>query len=352
MPSAGEEQRVSRIGWVDRARGLAILPVVLGHVLGGLIDSPLGQGSQAMRTGFFTIYTFHMPLFFLLAGLMVGRRVAAGSGSFVGKLLPGIVWPYFLWSVVQLVAIWAAGALVNRPVESIWPGVSGLLWQPVSQFWFLYALFWLHILAVLALPRIGREGLLLLALALKALMLVVDLPFAARLVCSQALFYAIGVWLAPEGVERLAKSGRSALKVALLVFAAGLLIFLTYEAAGRYAPDIPLLAASSPQIANVAWRFPAVAAALAGTFAVTALAMALSGRAGVWIARLGRQTMPVYLLHILFIAGGRILFTRLGMGQDELALLVALLFALGLAGPLAVSELARRAGIDRYLGFR
>ena len=57
-------QTASRIGWLDSARGLGIILVVIGHALGGLIDSPLGADQDVFRRLFFSIYTFHMPLFF------------------------------------------------------------------------------------------------------------------------------------------------------------------------------------------------------------------------------------------------------------------------------------------------
>lgn len=346
------EGQGGRIDWIDTARGLAILLVVLGHVLGGLIDSPLGAGAQEMRTAFLAIYMFHMPLFFLLAGLLVEQRLRRNRNRFLTRLLPTVVWPYFLWSVLQLTAIWSIGALANRPVESIWPGVSSMLWQPVSQFWFLYALFFLHVIASFVLPRYGREALLLGALALKALMLVVDLPFAARLISAQALFYAIGVWLAPQGVERIVASRRPVLVAALWIALASCLIAATLDAAARYAPDLPVALASSPQLANIAWRFPAIAAALAGTLAILALSVALRGSAAAFLAWLGQHTMPIFLLHILFIAGGRILLTRAGMGTSSLDLLVPLVFALGLVFPLAIDAIAQRLRLDRLVGFR
>jgi fucose 4-O-acetylase-like acetyltransferase len=163
---------MNRIKWLDSARGLGIILVVIGHALGGLIDSKLGANQDVFRQLFFAIYTFHMPLFFLLSGLMVTKRLEKGQGIFLRGLIPSIIWPYFLWSVIQFSIIYALGSLVNRPAESYWPVILSLPWSTVSQFWFLYALFWMHILSVLLIPRLGREGFVLLALALKSLALI------------------------------------------------------------------------------------------------------------------------------------------------------------------------------------
>ena len=71
-------------------------------------------------------------------------------------------------------------------------------------------------------------------------------------------------------------------------------------------------------------------------------------RAPRWVLRCGQLTMPIFVLHILFIAGTRIVAMRLFPGIDSGALLVALC-TVGLAGPIAVHAVARRLGVARAL---
>jgi fucose 4-O-acetylase-like acetyltransferase len=56
-----------RIKWVDRAKGLAIVLVVLGHVILGLIRSKQYTvfDNNCMRYIIETLYAFHMPVFLL-----------------------------------------------------------------------------------------------------------------------------------------------------------------------------------------------------------------------------------------------------------------------------------------------
>ena len=56
----GIKNRMSekRISWVDQARGIAILLVVLGHCI-GYMDAPGNRW----------ILSFHMPLFFFVSGV-------------------------------------------------------------------------------------------------------------------------------------------------------------------------------------------------------------------------------------------------------------------------------------------
>lgn len=341
---------MKRIDWLDSARGLGIVLVVIGHTLGGLIDSRIGAGLGVFRSLFFAIYTFHMPLFFLLAGLMVPHRLARGTGAFLRGLLPSVVWPYFLWSVVQFTVIYALGSMVNTPATHYWPMLLSLPWNTVSQFWFLYALFWLHVLAALVVPRYGATGLFLLALALKALAPVLLLPVAVRLVCNHALFYAIGTMLGPDDLARVAVERRVAERVVLFPALAALALGATFLALPRFGADVEFAAASSPVLANLAWRFPALGAATACVVASVAFVSLPAFAGNSLLNALGRLTMPIFVLHVMFVAGTRIVLMRLAH-IDNPWVLAPLLVLAGLAGPLVVERVLRPLGLKRLLGF-
>jgi fucose 4-O-acetylase-like acetyltransferase len=342
---------VNRIGWLDSARGLGIVLVVFGHALGGLIDSPLGVGQDVFRRMFFVIYTFHMPLFFLLSGLLITKRLEKGKKAFLKALVSSFIWPYFLWSIVQFTLIYALGALVNRPAANYWPVILSLPWNTVSQFWFLYALFWMHVLAATLLARVGREGFVMIALAAKALALVLPLPVVAKLVCNHAFFYAVGVWLATVGLEVMITRQRIWVRSLLLPVVAAAAIFVTLAAVPQYGADLPLLGAASPEIANLAWRFPAMAAAVFGVAAVIGLASLPQFSDTRLLTSIGRMTMPIFVLHVMFIAGSRIMLTQTGLVTDPLLLLIILVLA-GLTGPLIVERITRALGLNRWLGFQ
>ena len=342
---------MNRIKWLDSARGLGIILVVIGHALGGLIDSTLGASQDIFRQLFFAIYTFHMPLFFLLSGLMVTKRLEKGQGVFLRGLLPSIVWPYFLWSFIQFTIIYALGTLVNRPAESYWPVILSLPWNTVSQFWFLYALFWMHILSVVLISRLGREGFVLFALALKALALILILPVPLKLVCSHLFFYAVGVWLTTAGLEALVIKRGPWLKSLVAPLVAVATIAATLSAVPRFGADIALFTAGSPEIANLAWRFPAMAAAIFAVVAImgfASLPRVADSRILLW---LGRMTMPIFVLHVMFLAGTRIVLIRLDLITHPALLLAVCVFA-GLFGPLIVERITRAFGLNRWLGFQ
>jgi Acyltransferase family len=185
----------ARTDWVDSAKGLGILLVVVGHVIGGMHDAGMLSADDALVTLNYFIYVFHMPLFFLLSGLFVPRRVEANPRHFLLGSVRRLVVPYFLWSVIQLGVIHLAGNAVNKPTPLEAGRLVALLWQPTSQYWYLHALVLMHVAAALFYRRLGESGLFLGALVALGVKGLFDPPEVLANFCRFFAFYATGVAL-------------------------------------------------------------------------------------------------------------------------------------------------------------
>lgn len=321
-----------RVVWIDGARGIGIILVVLGHALGGMLSAgqldPQGLG----RVVFVEIYTFHMPLFFLLSGLFIAPRLEKGVGGFLRASLITIVLPYFLWGALQSLIIALAGSLVTAPVPLNGMLIVQMLWSPPSQFWFLYALFFLQLGSALIVPALGASRLLILAVAARLSLEFVAQPIVIDILLRNSIFFALGVWLGPGFVKRIASS-----KPRFEVIAMTGLVWLTFaydcvKAGGEFT----LLAA-----------FPA---ALTGIAFVILLSLRLPSALQPVLVYLGQRSMPIYLLHVFVVAGTRILFLRF-LGIDAPILIIVFAVSLGLLLPLAADRFARRLGVGRAVGF-
>jgi fucose 4-O-acetylase-like acetyltransferase len=60
-----------RIAWADYAKGMGIILVVYGHSARGLMSSGMIPSVSIFSVVDYTIYTFHMPLFFFLSVMFV-----------------------------------------------------------------------------------------------------------------------------------------------------------------------------------------------------------------------------------------------------------------------------------------
>ncbi len=310
-----------RLDWVDTARGLGIILVVYGHALRGHVTSGAYDTAWHADVQDAVIYSFHMPLFFFLAGLFVQQSLAKGAVVFLREKLISLVYPYFLWSAISVgLAVLAAGA-VNNAMSS---GAILRLWQtPVYQYWFLYALVIIQMLALvsradwritavlcfISAVGLGTGGLGMISIAI-----------------SFYVYFGLGILIAPYLPAIQGKRGvvTAAALVAATGFAASFLIGDLWSGRGL-----------------------AVARAVLGITATISVAMlcALWSR---WLALLGTASMAIYVLHTIFSAGTRIALRAIGFSDNLLALVLGTV--IGIAGPLAAWALARHYRLMPWLG--
>lgn len=176
---------------VDIVKGIAILLMVFGHTLQGLIH----RGWWADRTATFTndfIYSFHMPAFFVVAGLFLFPSLdKRGFRVFAIDKSKNVLYPYVLWVVIG-----ALGAKLLGPLQP-----SGTRYESVGSFfvalldgsplWFLYTLFVLQILAALT-RRMPDWTRLALGLLMAVCVTHFGTPMPDR-VLYEFVFLAVGI---------------------------------------------------------------------------------------------------------------------------------------------------------------
>lgn len=173
-----------RVDWVDVAKGICILFVVMMHSTLG-VEEAMGETSW-MGTIVAWAQPFRMPDFFFIAGLFLMRTIDAPWRRFLDRKVVHFVYFYLLWMTIQ--GVLKGGLLTGDPGAV--PGVLlTALYEPFGTLWFIY------ILPIFFLvTRLTRNVPVWLMLALGAAleiapistgMLLVD-EFAARFV----YFYA------------------------------------------------------------------------------------------------------------------------------------------------------------------
>lgn len=340
--------RAARLEWVDTLKGVGILLVVLGHALGGLIDAGFAPDTTWFRPLFAAIYIFHMPLFFLLTGLFVAKRVTEDPDRFRSRLVSQIAWPYFLWSAVQIVAITMAGSLANNPGGPLGPSLLRTLFMPSAQFWFLYSLFFLHGLSLFARRAVGSPFYLILLIAAGSLAEQQPLPGIVEASLQMAPYYGLGVFLGPLLLDR-APTPRDRIWLWSVPLACAALAVTMAHAVDLGAPGI--WPATGAAIILDVRSFDNFYAALTAIIALVSLARLTGQWAPRWLITCGRQTMPIFLLHILFIAATRIVVLKYYPAIPAL-LLLSLLCLVGVALPLIAAAIADRLGLSKWIGFR
>ncbi len=283
-----------RILWIDIARGIGIILVVFGHVLIGFSAQHPLDFSARLAAVEYAIYTFHMPLFFVLAGLNVERSLAKGQAHFLQNKLWTIGYPYILWSLIQGCIQVLLPHMIHTPHAAM--TLLTILWRPIDQFWFLYVLFVCHLVAWVF--KANRWILSSLAVAsILGVSWISNGLFSA--VAHMFPFYIVGIFLS----DKLLKWNPSA-SVSAAVAMAGMSFFFVCSHFGA--------AFSKLQ----PYDRPSLPAALAGICLVIFISHFLvrtsEHLSGLFLC-LGQASLTIYVLHVLAYAPVRTVLTRLGV---------------------------------------
>jgi len=204
-----------RISWIDRARGIALICVVVGH----LGPSVIGK----------YITSFHIPLFFFLSGLTFSHEDS--FGVFLRKKAKRLLVPYFCLGIPLIFA-----AFVQRYADGVkdireygYVVVKFLVQERTYTLWFIACLFVL-LLVFYFLTKICKDKLLLLGavsftmgiggVALFHFVPTFRLPWNAD-VCLVAIpFFYLGYLMKKK------KADKSKVFNSWLVFAAGAVAYI------------------------------------------------------------------------------------------------------------------------------
>jgi len=183
----------TRKEWIDAARGLSIFLVVYGH------NFPFCEPY---------IYSFHVPLFFFIAGMFHPSKVTT---EVVKRRAKMILAPYFIWSVGLFLFWLLVGRNYGDSTEmnlSVWKNFLGIFYAqggtPYMNWgipmWFLPCVFVLFLLYA-ALQRLTDSrlkyltwGALIITGLAWPMVAGIHLPWSLDVAMVALFFYGIGKW--------------------------------------------------------------------------------------------------------------------------------------------------------------
>ena len=126
-----------RIDWVDYAKGLCIVFVVMMHSTLG-VEHIAGQEGW-LHTVVAFAKPFRMPDFFLISGLFLAQVIDRDWRTYLDRKVVHFVYFYLLWTAIQFAV--KAPVLVGEHglLGTAWLYVESF-WEPFGTLWFIYLL--------------------------------------------------------------------------------------------------------------------------------------------------------------------------------------------------------------------
>ncbi|MCZ2817370.1 acyltransferase family protein [Modestobacter sp. VKM Ac-2984] len=320
--------RPQRVAAIDVARAVAIIGVAANHSIDGILNAGLIPTDHPLEVVNSALYLFRMPALAFLLGLFVPRAVVKrGAAGYVRERATLMLWLYLLWYLVQSMAELATNQVKNVPRE---PGATWRVWEPFAHLWFLP--FLIVTAVVLAVLRPWQDPARRL-LGGGALLLVCLFTWG----WNPSLFGLTGLSLlafaAAGSVVGLARLGAWMQGPPWVWTAAGLL------GAGSLGVllQADVVPSTLPAEVGLAERALSLGAAVAGTIVLLAVSVLLTRVPPLrdLLAAIGRRTLPIYLAHVLVVAGVRVVLLRLGVDQPYVIATLAVLAGVGI--PFAVA---------------
>ncbi len=196
-----------RVGWIDSARGLAILLVPLWH---GYLTARIGGGfPDGAALAIDLASGARIPVFFLASGILFAGQVHRPLAEIVRRRILVLVWLLALWTVV--------GSLVQSVVplypwdddDAPLPGLARAVFDPQGNLWFIYALLVFTVAAVLV-RRLNGPLRLVAASAIFAVLIAYDQIWDTFQTRNMVQFYPfyMGGLLAADAIRAFVASPR------------------------------------------------------------------------------------------------------------------------------------------------
>jgi len=328
----------ARLDWVDTAKGLSIILVVMMHSAYGVGEATGEVSYLNYVIGWAT--PFRMPEFFLISGLFLGQVIARPWKLYADRRVVHYLYFYLLWAALQILVKVGlgegdpAGALADVAVAVI---------EPYGVLWFIYLLAGFSLAAKL-LHTLGVPHWVALAGAAALQVAPVHTGvYAFDQFAEYLVYFYAGYALAPLVFRIVAAAQRHlALSLLALLGYAVASFYLVFAGGAELHPDgLKMGYAALPGLH--------LALALAGSLAVCASAALLARLPAMdWLRWLGEHSIVVYLSFSIPMAASRVLLLKLGV-IDDAGILGTIVMLVALGAPLVLYWLVRWSGRGRFL---
>ncbi len=327
-----------RLDWVDAAKGISIILVVMMHSAYGVGEETGGAGYLHYIIGWAT--PFRMPEFFLISGLFLSQVIGRDWLRFTDRRAVHYLYFYALWAVLQIA--FKVGLGTGDPASALTQIALAVI-EPYGVLWFIYMLAVFSLLTKLLYElRAPHWGVL----AIGALLQMSPVHTGSGILDQFAEYFVYfygGYALAPQ-IFKVVDWAQRNVEVAIGALVAYALINAALVFGGSFEmrpvhaqmgyaslPGLHLLLAFTGSLALC-------------VFAALLMRLRWMG----WLRWLGAHSIVVYLSFSIPMAATRVVLTKLGVITDT-GLLSTIVMLSALVSPLVLYWLVEKTGWGKFL---
>ncbi|GEO70622.1 acyltransferase family protein [Levilactobacillus acidifarinae] len=309
-----------RIKWVDAAKGMAILLVVYGHALEGT-HANIQFNNLAYEYQHGLIYSFHMPLFFLLSGYFINSWLHRPAGVAIKQKVVSLLVPYVVWSILQgaLMVVMHSKSTVNHG----WKTLLLIPIEPLDQFWFIYAMFF-GLMIIYFLWRWTHRVIPAILISLIVILLTSNNQVWQFQNIAIATFYLGAGYYFKNNIGQMFLTNRWWFRGALILF------IMFFSIAFFYMSEL---------LVNPLFK---IVLAFLGSYVIMEMAQVIQPY---WLVFLGRNSLEIYVSHWIFLAGSRTILIHFGILNA--GVLVGVTTVIGVLLPIVLYEVLKKLTLSR-----
>lgn len=330
--------KASRLDWVDTAKGISIILVVMMHSAYGVGEDLNNTGILHYIIGWAT--PFRMPEFFLISGLFLGQVIGRPWRLFSDRRAVHYLYFYFLWVVLQV--LFKVGLGTGDVTEAV-RQIAWSVVEPYGVLWFIYMLA-VYAMTTKLLFTLKVPNWLGFAAA-GALMLVQPATgfYTLDHFANYYVYFFAGYAFAPQVFRIVAWAQQHVALTALALVAYAVIEgYLVFAGGAQLLPR-------GIQMGYAANPFIHLALGFGGSLLVclTAAMLVMIPWMG-WLRWLGEHSIVVYLSFSIPMAASRTIILKTGVLTDTSTVSV-LVMSVALVSPLILYWVIEKTGYGKFL---
>lgn len=334
-----------RLHWIDICRGLAIILVVVGHVVSSFYSSGRYIESTLFNQVGVFVYSFHMPLFFVISGYLTKQKTNTRCVTLQIKrkmIVLGI--PYLFFSIVTVALKLVAKDVVNAPL-----GVNdllGIFLYPIGPLWFLYALLLISVIHFVLIRNIKstlwKALTLCITFALMAFAVSVERGRVLSHswvvnsiiidVCKYAFWYEAGVLLMESLIRVFSNCLEKNKKYTMMISIIEVMTFIAIVAV-----------LNTLGVSNILTH-----TALACIGILLCIKISMEIRESQALEFFGKRTMEIYLLHTYVVSALRVILVRTRLLDSYGVIPLVVCSLAGIVVPVIVFNVVKRIRLVHF----